>query len=153
MKHRAESLAERLEKKVVEGNKMKVRFEKERQLFERQIKTSKECLMELIASYGNGLRRELFWEVMESKLVQANQDISAVIQNIREGEELENNLRIDFVTYRNHLWEVLGKIRQLPESKNRDLVPLFLDKFMAGEYVEIRKLAEDKEIEIKIMSE
>jgi len=48
--HKAESLTEKLEKKVLESNEMKVRFEKERQLFERQIDASKECLMELIAS-------------------------------------------------------------------------------------------------------
>lgn len=48
--HKVESLSENLEKKIVDSNEMKVRFEKERQLFEKQIDASKECLMELIAS-------------------------------------------------------------------------------------------------------
>ena len=104
-------------------------------------------VMDLIASYGNGLKRELFWSLMERKLRDANQNIKNIIEKIKFGRDLDNELRVDYVSYRNHLWEVLGKINQLPEAKNRDLVPLFLDGFMAGEYVEIRKLAEDREIE------
>ncbi|KAL7542487.1 hypothetical protein ACHAXR_011815 [Thalassiosira sp. AJA248-18] len=48
--HKAESLTENLEKKIMESNETKVRFDKERHLFEKQIDASKECLMELIAS-------------------------------------------------------------------------------------------------------
>lgn len=45
-----ESLSKQIEKKDLESDEMKARFEKERELFEKQIDASKECLMELIAS-------------------------------------------------------------------------------------------------------
>jgi hypothetical protein len=46
----AKSLSKKLEKKIAELNEVKLQLEKERQLFEKQLYTSKECLQELVAS-------------------------------------------------------------------------------------------------------
>lgn len=46
----AKSLSKKLEKKIAELNEVKLQLEKERQLFEKQLDTSKECLQELVAS-------------------------------------------------------------------------------------------------------
>ncbi|KAL7473748.1 hypothetical protein ACHAXS_014494 [Conticribra weissflogii] len=43
-------LTDKLQKKIMELNETKLRFEKERKLFEKQIDASKDCLMELISS-------------------------------------------------------------------------------------------------------
>jgi len=81
-KHKAESLTEELEKKIMESNEMKVRFERERQAFEKQVDSSKECLMELIASSkedklmyeedSKELRRQL--GVIQSQLEKSSKD-------------------------------------------------------------------------------
>ena len=103
-------------------------------------------VMELIGSYGNGLKMETFWPVFADKLVLADCNIQKVIDNVKINK-IDNSSRTDYVSYRNHLWEVLGKFSKVAEIKNGELVPLFLDNFMKIEYLEIRKLAEDKEIE------
>ena len=103
-------------------------------------------VMELIGSYGNGLKMETFWPVFADKLVLADCNIQKVIENVKINKT-DISSRTDYVSYRNHLWEVLGKFSKVAEIKNGELVPLFLDNFMKIEYLEIRKLAEDKEIE------
>ena len=104
-------------------------------------------VMDLIGSYGNGMKRDLFWPVFSNRLVLADTDIQAVITDIKMKKEKENSVRIDHISYRNHLWDILGRFANLAEAKNRDIVPLFLDNFMQTEYVEIRKLADDNELE------
>eukprot|EP00970_Alexandrium_tamarense_P007573 scaffold1429_cov196-Alexandrium_tamarense.AAC.4 len=44
------SLTDKLQRKIKEQNELTVKFDKERQMYEKQIDASKECLMELIAS-------------------------------------------------------------------------------------------------------
>ncbi len=53
----AKSLSKKLEKKVAELNEVKLQLEKERQLFEKQLDTSKECLQELVASSKEDKRK------------------------------------------------------------------------------------------------
>ena len=104
-------------------------------------------VMDLIGSFGNGMKRDVFWPIYLEKLVKSDNDIRVVLENIKMKREVEDSSRLDHISYRNHLWEVMGKFSQLAEAKNRDLVPLFLDTFMKEEYIEIRKLAEDNETE------
>lgn len=104
-------------------------------------------LMDLIGSYGNGMKRDLFWPVFSNGLAKADSDIQAVINDIKMKKTKENSVRIDHISYRNHLWDILGRCANLAEAKNRDIVPLFLDNFMQTEYIEIRKLADDSEME------
>jgi len=104
-------------------------------------------VMDLLANYGIGMKRDVFWEVMGDKLRAADEDIMKMIESIKAGSAVTDEKRIDYINYRNHLWEVLAKFPQTAEAKNRELVPLFLDNFMAKEYVEIRSLSEDKSIE------
>ena len=105
--------------------------------------------MDLVASYGNGMKRDVFWPVMKERLVRASANIQDVLDNIKEDKVKEDSAtRIDHISYRNHLWDVLGRLANVAEAKNRDLVPLFLEDFMQTEYVEIRKLAEDSDKEV-----
>jgi len=104
-------------------------------------------VMDLLANYGNGMKRDIFWQVMGDKLKAADKDIVDMIENIKEGKSVTDEQRIDYINYRNHLWDILARFPQTAEAKNRELVPLFLDSFMNKEYVEIRKLSEDKAVE------
>eukprot|EP00569_Conticribra_weissflogii_P000957 CAMPEP_0171354830 /NCGR_PEP_ID=MMETSP0878-20121228/44911_1 /TAXON_ID=67004 /ORGANISM="Thalassiosira weissflogii, Strain CCMP1336" /LENGTH=604 /DNA_ID=CAMNT_0011860817 /DNA_START=133 /DNA_END=1947 /DNA_ORIENTATION=+ len=78
---RADLLTDKLQKKIMELNETKLRFEKERKLFEKQIDASKECLMELISSSkedkkmfdedNKELRRQLL--IIQSELQKTSQ--------------------------------------------------------------------------------
>jgi len=104
-------------------------------------------VMDLLANYGNGMKRDVFWDVMGDKLRTADKDIVDMIGNIKGGTTVPDEKRIDYINYRNHLWDILARFPQTAEAKNRELVPLFLDNFMATEYVQIRDLSEDKSVE------
>eukprot|EP00092_Neocalanus_flemingeri_P037576 GFUD01040911.1.p1 GENE.GFUD01040911.1~~GFUD01040911.1.p1 ORF type:complete len:2557 (+),score=666.17 GFUD01040911.1:40-7710(+) len=104
-------------------------------------------LMDLLANYGNGMKRDVFWEVMGDKLRAAEKDVLDMINKIKEGKAVMDEKRIDYINYRNHLLDIVSRFPRVAEAKNRELVPLFLDTFMTEEYVEIRKLSEDKSVE------
>jgi len=97
-KHKAGSLTEQLEKKIMETNEMKVVFDKERQLFEKQIDASKECLMELIASSkedkrmseedSKELRRQL--AAIQSEVQKASMDEKRMFEE--DSQELRRQL-------------------------------------------------------------
>ena len=78
-------------------------------------------LMDLIGSYGNGMKRDLFWPVFSNGLAKADSDIQAVINDIKMKKTKENSVRIDHISYRNHLWDILGRCANLAEAKNRDI--------------------------------
>ena len=100
----------------------------------------------LLATYGHGLAREEFWEVWSSQLKLASEQVASQLTRLgKEGEE--EGRRVDYISYRNHLWEAMTSFSHVAEAKNRDLVPLFLDSFMKGEYVSIRQLSEEKKEE------
>ena len=94
-------------------------------------------VMDILANYGNGMKRDLFWGVMGDKLRKADTDIKNILWKIQNGEKVRDEGRIDFINYRNHLWEILAKIPKITEAKNREVVPLLLDNFMKDEYTEI----------------
>ena len=102
-------------------------------------------LSTLLASYGNGLARDEFWEVWCGQLRLASGQVADQLARLSKGEVEEG--RVDFISYRNHLWEAMASFSHVAEAKNRDLIPLFLDSFMKGEYVAIRQLSEEKKEE------
>ena len=106
-------------------------------------------LSTLLATYGQGLARDEFWEVWCSQLKIASEHVASQLSSL--GEEKEEVTREDYISYRNHLWEAMSSFSHVAEAKNRDLVPLFLDSFIKGEYVTIRQLSEEKKEEKTIV--
>ena len=102
-------------------------------------------LATLLATYGQGLAREEFWEVWCGQLKLASEQVASQLARLGKGEEEEG--RVDYISYRNHLWEAMASFSHVAEAKNRDLIPLFLDSFMKSEYVAICQLSEEKKEE------
>merc|ERR1712194_32327 len=93
-KHKEKSLTLKLDKKITESNEMKALFEKESQLFEKQVDASKECLMELITSSKQDKRR---FEQETKELRRQLTAVQAEAQNEKqmfekESEELQQEL-------------------------------------------------------------
>jgi hypothetical protein len=100
-----------------------------------------ERLAVLIAGYGNGMPRATFWPVFGGQLRRAAADVRDQLAAIRRGDwvrEPDAGQRVDWINYRNQLWALMGRFVVVAESKNRELVAIFLDEFMAQEYVTIR---------------
>jgi hypothetical protein len=100
-----------------------------------------EPLCSLLASYGNGMTRSAFWSTFGGQLHRAAQDVRDQLTAIRGGgwvREPDASRRVDWINYRNQLWGVMGRFGQVAESKNRELVAIFLDEFMVQEYTTIR---------------
>ncbi len=100
-----------------------------------------EPLCGLVASYGNGMPRSAFWSTFGGQLRRAAQDVRDQLTAIRGGgwvREPDASRRVDWINYRNQLWGVMGRFGQVAETKNRELVAIFLDEFMVQEYTTIR---------------
>jgi len=100
-----------------------------------------EPMCSLLAGYGNGMPRTAFWSTFGGQLRRAAQDVRDQLTAIRSGgwvREAEASRRVDWINYRNQLWGVMGRFGQVAESKNRELVAIFLDEFMLQEYTTIR---------------
>jgi hypothetical protein len=85
--------------------------------------------------------RSAFWSTFGGQLHRAAQDVRDQLTAIRGGgwvREPDASRRVDWINYRNQLWGVMGRFGQVAESKNRELVAIFLDEFMVQEYTTIR---------------
>jgi U3 small nucleolar RNA-associated protein 20 len=100
-----------------------------------------EPVARLVAGYGNGMPRDAFWPTFGGQLRRASADVRDQLSAIRRGEWVRHpdaSRRVDWINYRNQLWGVMGRFAGVAESKNRELVAVFLDQFMAKEYITIR---------------
>ena len=101
-----------------------------------------EPLAVLIAGYGNGMPRNTFWPTFGGQLRHAAADVRDQLATIKGGEWVRHpdaSQRVDWINYRNQLWGVMGRFAAVAESKNRELVAIFLDEFMEQEYKAIRE--------------
>ena len=89
---KAKSLTEKLQQKIKENNELEVKFDHERKLFEKQIESSRECLMELIASSKD--EKKIFESDSRELRAQLKQIQSELSKNNQAPQSVEQRLDI-----------------------------------------------------------
>jgi len=112
-------------------------------------------LQSLVAGYGNTLKQDQFWGVFGDKLRTAGEDVCLMLSKVDCADnvgfmkcEEDGDKRVDYIKYRNQLWNILPRFPGVCEVKNRQLVTIFLDNFLDCEYKTIRQLSDDRAVNI-----
>mmetsp|Transcript_8884 Transcript_8884/g.21575 ORF Transcript_8884/g.21575 Transcript_8884/m.21575 type:complete len:850 (+) Transcript_8884:115-2664(+) len=112
--YKVKSLAENLEKKVLESNEMKAQFEKERQLFGKQIDASKDCLMELIASSKEDKR------IFEQESKELRNQLLGLQSEVQRASMSEKQMfEQDSQELRRQLKEIQSEVQRASENSKR----------------------------------
>merc|ERR1719253_1308044 len=112
--YKIKSLAENLEKKVLESNEMKAQFEKERQLFGKQIDASKDCLMELIASSKEDKR------IFEQESKELRNQLLGLQSEVQRASMSEKQMfEQDSQELRRQLKEIQSEVQMASENSKR----------------------------------
>lgn len=108
-----------------------------------------EPTMELLVVYSAHLEVAVFWEILNERLEFARQE-PELVENVVGGDFAFDSLRTmfeslvnlkenaDFGNYRSLLWTMLSKVPAICDTKNRDIVGLYL-KFYNEEFLPINR--------------
>ena len=130
-----ESLSKQIEKKDLESDEMKARFEKERELFEKQIDASKECLMELIASSKEDkLRFEQESQELRRQLVSIQEEVQ------RASIDEKRMFKEDSQELQRQLLSIQAEVQKQAETaKNANAAPVVLPRSLEDRLDNLQK--------------